>query len=106
MRKYTASIKSGRRGIPYAMLAAVFMLAQLFVIEHHFGEAHADDGPDEHIVECDICTIASGAVDNAPAIGNAETPTIRPSELPSQSMEVARQGSDRPGGPRAPPQTH
>ena len=71
-----------------------------------FGEAHADDGPDDHIVECDICTIASGAVDNAPAIGSAETPTIRPSELPSQTMEVARQGADRPGGPRAPPQTH
>lgn len=103
MRNGLTSQKFNRLGIKYVGLAAMFVIAQLLFSFHHYSDAHADEG--DFVVECDICTVASGAID-APIVGHSlEAPEPGTLALPPSASNAAKSSLARSGGPRAPPQT-
>lgn len=95
---------SRSRGMQYAVLAAMFVLAQLLITFHHVSDAHAAGAADDGIVvECDICIVASGVFDTP-----EPTPVfdVLPSGQTSFSLivrDLPASPTARPGGPRAPP---
>ncbi|MBO6505958.1 MAG: hypothetical protein JJ850_02755 [Kordiimonadaceae bacterium] len=103
MRNGLTSLKIDMQGIRYAALAAMFVFAQLLISFHHHSDAHADEH--DFVVECDICTIAPGALD-APTVSHSlEAPKPEALALPPSALNAAKSSIARSGGPRAPPQT-
>lgn len=98
------SLKPGWQGTKFAVLAAVFVLAQIMVGYHHVGKEHADDH-DGFAIECDICTIAATGSGSPEPSFLPDAPQAVGLEPPYQSTDVSAGLVARPGGPRAPPQT-